>query len=209
MAQPRPEYGHSTNAVCVVGRRDLTRGLFLDRRAFLVSYNPEIDPENKSLAALLDAVIPVCGGISLEYYFSSVDNEKYGCGTKLPHNVTGLIGVMNGQASDLRTGLTLQMVEIHEPVRLLFVIETTPERLETVVMANPTFKEFVVNRWIRVATMDPATGQIQIRRDHCYEPLTGALHPLPTASNSRDWYTGKQGHIPMAAIQPAEFRSLN
>ncbi|MCX6606553.1 MAG: DUF2309 domain-containing protein [Acidobacteria bacterium] len=209
LAQPRPEYGHSTNAVCVVGRRDLTRGLFLDRRAFLVSYNPEIDPENKSLAALLDAVIPVCGGISLEYYFSSVDNEKYGCGTKLPHNITGLIGVMNGQASDLRTGLTLQMVEIHEPVRLLFVIETTPERLETVVMANPTFKEFVVNRWIRVATMDPATGQIQIRRAHCYEPLTGALHPLPTASNSHDWYTGKQGHIPMAAIQPAEFRSLN
>ena len=71
--------------------------------------------------------MPVCAGISLEYYFSYVDNEGYGCGTKLPHNITGLIGVMNGHASDLRTGLPLQMVEVHEPVRILFVIETTPD----------------------------------------------------------------------------------
>ncbi len=37
LAQPRPEYGHATNAFCIVGRRTRTRGLFLDRRAFLVS----------------------------------------------------------------------------------------------------------------------------------------------------------------------------
>ncbi len=75
------------------------------------------------------AVVPVCAGISLEYYFSFVDNDRYGCGTKLPHNVTSLVGVMDGHASDLRTGLPWQMVEIHEPVRILFVVETTPERM--------------------------------------------------------------------------------
>ncbi len=209
LAQPRPEYGHCTNAVCVVGRRQVTRGLFMDRRAFLVSYDPGIDPEDKGLAALMDAVVPVCGGINLEYYFSCIDNERYGCGTKLPHNVTGLIGVMNGQASDLRTGLVAQMVEIHEPVRILFVVETTPERLEKVVAGNPTVKEFVINRWIRIATMDPATGQIQIRRDHGYEPLQGEIKPLPTVPNSIDWYKGKIEHLPMASIQPATSRSLN
>ena len=36
LAQPRPEHGHATNAFCVIGRRTRTRGLFLDRRAFLV-----------------------------------------------------------------------------------------------------------------------------------------------------------------------------
>ena len=40
LAQPRPEYGHATNAFCIIGRRARTRGLFLDRRAFLVSYDP-------------------------------------------------------------------------------------------------------------------------------------------------------------------------
>ena len=52
LAQPRPEYGHCTNAVCIVGRRSLTRGLFLDRRAFLVSYDADQDPDDQSLAAL-------------------------------------------------------------------------------------------------------------------------------------------------------------
>ena len=140
LAQPRPEYGHCTNAVCVVGRRSLTRGLFLDRRAFLVSYDADQDPGDRSLAALMAAVVPVCAGISLEYYFSFVDNDRYGCGTKLPHNVTGLVGVMDGHASDLRTGLPWQMVEIHEPVRILFVIETTPERLSKVIDASASLE---------------------------------------------------------------------
>src|SRR4029453_5397635 len=43
LAQPRPEYGHATNAFCIIGRRARTRGLFLDRRAFLVSYDPTHD----------------------------------------------------------------------------------------------------------------------------------------------------------------------
>jgi len=203
LAQPRPEYGHCTNSVTYVGRRSVTRGLFMDRRAFLVSYDPYADPKDENLARLLAAVVPVCGGISLEYYFSFVDNERYGCGTKLPHNVTGLVGVMNGHSSDLRTGLPLQMVEIHEPVRSLFVIETTPERLEAVIHANPTIKEFVVNRWIRVATMDPDTGRIQIRRDERYEDLEGEVKPLPVVPSSYDWYKGKLEHLPMAVIKSA------
>ncbi len=103
LSEPRPEYGHATNAVCIVGRRSLSKGLFLDRRAFLVSYDATLDPNDEGLARLLAAAVPVCAGINLEYYFSFVDNERYGSGTKLPHNVTGLMGVMNGPESDLRT----------------------------------------------------------------------------------------------------------
>jgi uncharacterized protein YbcC (UPF0753/DUF2309 family) len=130
LAQVRPEWGHATNAVCVVGRRQRTRGLFLDRRAFLNSYDPTQDDADATiLTRVLQAAVPVCAGISLEYYFSYVDNLGYGCGTKLPHNITALLGVMDGAASDLRTGLPWQMVEIHEPVRLLFVVETRPETM--------------------------------------------------------------------------------
>ena len=201
LAQPRQECGHATNAVCVVGRREVTRGLFLDRRAFLVSYDPTVDSGAANLARTLGAVVPVCGGINLEYYFSSVDNERYGCGTKLPHNVTGLIGVMDGQGSDIRTGLPIQMVEIHEPVRILFVIETTAELLEKVLAENPLVNEFVVNRWIRVAIMDPESGRIQIRRNGGYEALEGAPPPLPEVANSHDWYHGHLDHLPVAVIK--------
>jgi hypothetical protein len=201
LAQPRPEYGHCTNSVCIIGRRSLTRGLFLDRRAFLVSYDASQDPDDHSLSALLAAAVPVCAGISLEYYFSFVDNDRYGCGTKLPHNVTGLVGVMDGHASDLRTGLPWQMVEIHEPVRILFVIETTPNRLDKVINANASLKQLVENRWIRLATIDPVSGRVHVRRDSGFEEFHEALERLPVALSSHEWYAGKLQHLPMAWIQ--------
>ena len=204
LAEPRPEYGHCTNSVCFVGRRSATRGLFFDRRAFLVSYDATQDPDNGNLARVLGAVIPVCGGISLEYYFSFVDNERYGCGTKLPHNVTGLLGVMNGYESDLRTGLPWQMVEIHEPVRILFVVETTPDRVLETIRKNPLLWEFLDNRWIRLATVDPIDGT----RIHMYrgqgqwEPISGDDEKLAHARSSVDWYHGRLKHLPVARIEP-------
>lgn len=204
LAEPRPEYGHCTNSVCIIGRRSLTRGLFLDRRAFLVSYDAGQDPDDQSLSALLAAAVPVCAGISLEYYFSFVDNDRYGCGTKLPHNVTGLVGVMDGHASDLRTGLPWQMVEIHEPVRILFVIETTPARLAKVIEASASLKQLVENRWIRLATIDPGSGHVNVRRDDGFEEFHEALERLPVALSSYEWYSGKLQHLPMAWIQTPE-----
>jgi uncharacterized protein YbcC (UPF0753/DUF2309 family) len=203
LAQPRPEYGHCTNSVCIVGRRSLTRGLFLDRRAFLVSYDAEQDTDNRSLASLMAAVVPVCAGISLEYYFSFVDNDRYGCGTKLPHNVTALVGVMDGHASDLRTGLPWQMVSIHEPVRILFVVETTPERLSGVIDASTSLNQLVKNRWIRIATIDPVSGRVHVRRDRGFEEFDGPLERLPVALSSAEWYSGKIEHLPMAWIPAA------
>lgn len=204
LAEPRPEYGHCTNAVCIVGRRAITRGLFFDRRAFLVSYDATQDPTDEALGRVLGAVVPVCGGISLEYYFSFVDNEKYGCGTKLPHNVTGLVGVMNGQASDLRTGLPWQMVEIHEPVRLLMIVESTPERVWKTFQANAGILEFVVNHWVRLAVIDPDTGAIAVYRDGRFEPFTPSGEPLPVSAGSVKYYQGRMEHLPVARVDALE-----
>jgi len=61
LAQTRPEYGNSTNAICFVGRRNRLRGLYLDRRSFLMSYDASQDtPGSELLARILAAVIPVC-----------------------------------------------------------------------------------------------------------------------------------------------------
>jgi len=199
LAQPRPECGHATNAVCVVGTRELTRGLFLDRRWFLVSYDCAQDPDGGSLQALLAAGGPVCAGINLEYYFSYVDSAKYGAGTKLPHNIAGLVGVMDGHSSDLRTGLPVQMVEIHEPVRILFVIEAPPAKIAEVVSRMPLVDQLVKNRWVRVAAVDPDTKQVYVLRDYGFERF---VHPVAatTVPSSRSWYAGRTEHLPVAQI---------
>ena len=101
----------------------MSRGVFLDRRAFLISYDPTQDPDGEVLERHLVINGAVGAGIALEYYFSAANDEGYGCGSKVTHNVTGLLGVMDGAASDLRTGLPRQMVEVHEAMRLLVVVE--------------------------------------------------------------------------------------
>lgn len=202
IGEPRPEYGHCTNAVAFVGRREITKGLFMDRRAFLVSYDATKDPDNEALALAVGSSIPVCYNISLDYYFSAVDNDAYGSGTKLPHNITGLVGVMNGYQGDLRIGLPMQAVEIHEPVRILFVIETTPERLMNVIKADDELNQIVCNKWIRLATMDPDDGHVEVYRDGVFEKLEGDEVPLPVAPSSMAWYRGQTGHLALARIDP-------
>ena len=201
LAQPRPEYGHATNAFCIVGRRARTRGLFLDRRAFLVSYDPTRDDDGTMLARILGAVVPVVAGISLEYYFSYVDPTGYGCGTKLPHNVTSLLGVMDGAQSDLRTGLPWQMVEIHEPTRLAIVVEGPRERLRQVVQQNTTIERLARNRWIWLAHLDSGSGEIwELRAEGFVRHVP--QHPLGVVTgNSATWYQGKRGFLPPVALR--------
>jgi hypothetical protein len=202
LAQPRPEYGHATNAFCVIGRRARTAGLFLDRRAFLVSYDPATDDDGHILSRVMAAVVPVVAGISLEYYFSYVDPSGYGSGTKLPHNVTSLLGVMDGAQSDLRTGLPWQMVEIHEPTRLAIVVEADRDRLLRAVSANPSIERLVRNRWIWVASLDPDDGRLwEIRSNGFVRHVPD--HPLPVvAGDSTTWYQGKRGFLPPVRIVP-------
>lgn len=203
LAQPRPEYGHCTNAICVVGRREWTRGLHLDRRAFLVSYDPTVDADDKVLERILAAVGPVGAGISLEYYFSSVDNETFGCGTKLPHNVTGLLGVMNGHQSDLRTGLPLQMVELHEPMRLLLVVEAPPEALLTVAGRQAEVAELVVNGWIQLVSLHPQTGAIAVFEGGRFAPYQPTPTLLPVVERSAEWHMRTRDHLVPALVRSA------
>ena len=202
LAQTRPEYNHATNALCFVGRRARTRGLFMDRRAFLNSYDPTQDDDQRTiLTRILQAAVPVCAGISLEYYFSTVDTRGWGCATKLPHNLTSLLGVMDGAASDLRTGLSAQMTEIHEPMRLLFVVETTPEAMDQIMDRNPGIANLVRNGWVQMAVLTPDSAQIHFYRNGQFVPYRVGSSRLHDVDSSVDWYRGWRDHLGFAVVQ--------
>ncbi|MFK8114520.1 MAG: DUF2309 domain-containing protein, partial [Rubripirellula sp.] len=205
ISQARPEYNHATNALCVVGRRDWSRGLFLDRRAFLTSYDPRHDDQQHSiLLRILSAAIPVCAGINLEYYFSCVDYATYGSGSKLPHNIVSLLGVMEGTSSDLRTGLYQQMVEIHEPLRITFVIESSADAMLSIMDRNATIGRLVRNGWVHLAVIDPATSRIAVFENGSFQPYEIGKSKLPDVDSSLECYEGSREHLPFCSIAETE-----
>ena len=188
--EPRPELGHGTNALCLVGTRNISKGLFLDRRAFMNSYDYKTDLNGDALLGVMKPIPPVCGGINLEYYFSRVDNQKFGAGTKLPHNVLGLIGVTNSSDGDLRPGLPLQMIEVHDPIRLLVIVEHFPEIVLKTIKILPELYEWFNNEWVHLVSVNPETKQFSYFKDGefvLYETLT---NQVPSISNMHDFLEG-------------------
>ena len=202
--EPRPELNHSNNLYCIIGRRTLTRGLFLDRRAFLHSYDPASDQDGSIIVKILSAVIPVCGGINLEYLFSRIDNSVYGAGSKLPHNVIGLLGVANGVEGDLRTGLPSQMIEVHEPARLLIVIEQSREVLDRALKNLGDLKEWLDNSWVRLATCDPNTREQWLYTEKGWEPIhLPQSDETPSATHSEAIFSRKGSTLPVHILTRA------
>ncbi len=200
--EPRPELGHGTNALCFVGHRSLTKNMFLDRRAFMNSYDYRTDPEGKLLLGVMRPLPPVCGGINLEYYFSRMDNYKLGAGTKLPHNVVGLIGVANSSDGDLRPGLPLQMIEVHDPVRLMILVEHYPDVVLKTIQTEPSLYEWFINDWVRLTAIHPETNEFYFFKDgvfNKYVPLevkvnsVGDIHSFLEEATSKEMKTNYIG----------------
>ncbi|KJV05481.1 DUF2309 domain-containing protein, partial [Methylocucumis oryzae] len=190
--QSRPELGHATNAAAIIGRRSLSRGLFLDRRVFLISYDPTQDPDGKILEGILLAVSPVGAGINLEYYFSTINNTYFGCGTKTPHNIMGMVAVMEGTNSDLLTGLPLQMVEVHEAMRLQVIVEATPEILTAIYQRQPSLRELIGGAWLHLTAIHPETGAMSLfNPDAGFEPWQSQPVELPVCTESAACYQGQ------------------
>ncbi len=198
--EPRPELNHATNSLCIVGRRALTKKLFLDRRAFLNSYDYSIDPEGNYLFTILSAAAPVCGGINLEYYFSRVDNLKLGAGTKLPHNVMGLIGVANGIDGDLRPGLPNQMVELHDPLRLLTIVEHKENVILKTIQRTPQLYEWFINEWVHLVCIDPETKAMSKFVDGAFYPYSPEYIP-ETKADLTNYFKTETGNLPVYLLK--------
>jgi len=195
--EPRPELNHSNNCLCIVGKRSITKNLFLDQRAFLHSYNWETDKNGTLLTPILNAVTPVCGGINLEYYFSRTDNENFGAGSKLPHNVVGLFGVVNGIEGDLRTGLPSQMIEVHDPLRLLMIVEQKPEVVLNVLKANPITYSWYQKEWINLIVIDPETSESYQFSGDQFVPSSPLITELNTIKNMEEVFETQSGNLPV------------
>lgn len=204
LGQPRPELGHQNNAMAFYGPRSMTRGLFLDRRSFLISYEPDADPEGVAIGKLLPGILPVISGINLQYYFSRVDNDTLGSGTKLPHNPVGFLGVQEGATGDLRTGLPKQAVEIHQPLRLQVMVACRAGILESILGSQPEVARMVRNGWVRLIRIDPDSAEASIHIEgKGFVPAGSSGWPVAEVARSAEWFAGRTESLDPALVVPS------
>lgn len=160
-SETRPEWGLAKNAGFIIGPRALSINMNMAGNCFLQSYNCEMDQDASALEAIMQGPMVVTQWINNHYYFSSVDNEKFGGGSKIFHNVTGKFGVVQGNGGDLKMGLPLQSVNLtdekiqHRPLRLSVLIQAKVENVEKILLRNEKLKSLLDNEWIYLMVMDP------------------------------------------------------
>ncbi|XQA67185.1 YbcC family protein [Xanthomonas sacchari] len=158
-AELRPEWALAGCQAFIAAPRARTAGRDLAGRAFLHDYDWRRDEGFGVLELILTAPVVVASWISLQYYGSTVAPEVFGAGNKLLHNVTGGIGVVEGNGGLLRGGLPWQSVHdgerlIHEPLRLSVLIEAPTAAITDILERHPQVRALFDNRWLHLFALD-------------------------------------------------------
>jgi len=158
-AQVRPEWGLAGNAAFIAAPRARTRGLDLGGRAFLHDYDWRADRDFNTLELIMTAPMVVASWINLSYYGAAVNQRAFGSGDKTLHNVVGQLGVLEGNAGDLKVGLPWQSVHdgtrlVHEPLRLSVFIEGPVDAIDAIIAKHKSVRELVENRWIHLFAIE-------------------------------------------------------
>jgi uncharacterized protein len=164
-SQVRPEWGLAGNAAFIAAPRGRTYRLPLGGRAFLHSYDWRKDEGFGVLQLIMTAPMVVASWINLQYYGSTVNNPAFGSGNNVLHNVVGQLGVLEGNAGDLKVGLPWQSVHdgkrfIHEPLRLSVFIEAPQAAIDAVIGRHGQVRDLVDNGWVHLFRIDPAESRI-------------------------------------------------
>jgi len=158
-AETRPEWALAGCKAFVAAPRSRTSGRDLQGRAFLHDYDWKADQGFGTLELILTAPVIVASWISLQYYGSTVAPEVFGGGNKLLHNVTGGIGVIEGNGGPLRAGLPWQSVHdgerfVHEPLRLSVCIEAPTEAMTEILARHDGVRALFDNGWLHLFALD-------------------------------------------------------
>lgn len=179
-AEVRPEWALAGCKAFIAAPRRRTAGKTLEGRAFLHDYDWKADKDFGVLELILTAPVVVASWISLQYYGSTVAPTVFGGGNKLLHNVTGGIGVVEGNGGVMRAGLPWQSVHdgerhVHEPLRLSVCIEAPREAMAEILKRHDGVRALFDNRWLHLFALDE-TGQMAWRYagDHQWSEMRAA-----------------------------------
>ena len=147
--------------------RSRTQHINLEGRSFLHNYQWQQDKTFGVLELIMTAPMIVTHWINMQYYASVTDNEIYGSGNKVLHNVVGgNLGVFEGNGGDLRIGLSMQSLHngqqwMHQPLRLSVYIAAPKSAMEAIINKHQFVKHLIDHNWLYLFRLDDSTHLIE------------------------------------------------
>ena len=112
----------------------------------------------------------------------------------------GLFGVANGSDGDLRTGLPSQMIEIHDPIRILFIIEHYPEIVLKSIQMDSDIYQWFANYWVNLVVVHPDTRQTFSFNNAKFEEYIPQVQKISTIKNIDELLENHDDNLPVYLI---------
>lgn len=62
------------------------------------------------------------------------------------------------------------MIEVHDPLRLLIIVEHFPEIILKSIQSTPDMYEWFINEWVHLISVNPVTNELMYFKDGTFKP---------------------------------------
>jgi hypothetical protein len=95
------------------------------------------------------------------------------------------------------------MIEVHDPVRLLMVVEQLPNVILKTIQTDASTYEWFKNEWVHLVSIHPETREIQVFQNESFVPYTTTTTSLPYASSMEQLVEAHTENIPVHLLTQA------
>jgi uncharacterized protein YbcC (UPF0753/DUF2309 family) len=92
------------------------------------------------------------------------------------------------------------MIEVHDPIRLLMVIEQFPEMVGDVIRRNPATFEWYAKEWVVLVVVHPETRETFLFKDMEFHPYQRVNNDLPHVTNIDKLVESHEENFPVFII---------
>jgi hypothetical protein len=95
------------------------------------------------------------------------------------------------------------MIEAHDPLRLLVVVEQFPDVLHKVINSSPAMYEWYINKWIHLVALEPVTRALFYFKEGAFVPYEPIPKPVAVAEDLTSIILSTEENIPVYLTSPA------
>ena len=92
------------------------------------------------------------------------------------------------------------MIEVHDPVRLLMIVEHFPDVVLQTIQKNPATYEWFINEWVNLAAINPETQEISVFKNGEFVPYNPLVSHVDTVNNMTSLLETHHENLPVYSL---------